>query len=76
MLDGGIAPRFETIDDYGFGHWKVPVDRTGLPMGSTVVQDVFQQKLDAIFLSMPGITGIADDMIIFGKCIKNMMEIS
>ena len=40
---------------------------TQLPMGSIMAQDVFQWKLDAIFLSMPGVTGIADDMIIFGK---------
>ena len=40
---------------------------TRLPMGSIIAQDVFQQKLDAIFLSVPGITGIADDMNIFGK---------
>ena len=38
-----------------------------LPMGSIVAQDVFQRKLDAIFLSVPGVTGIADDMIIYGK---------
>ena len=25
------------------------------------------EKLDAIFLSIPGVTGIADDMVIFGK---------
>ena len=37
-----------------------------LPMGSIVAQDVFQRKLDAIFLSVPGVTGIADDMIIYG----------
>ena len=36
-------------------------------MGSIVAQDVFQRKLDAIFLSVPGVTGIADDMIIYGK---------
>ena len=36
-------------------------------MGSIVAQDVFQRKLDAIFLSIPGVTGIADDMIIYGK---------
>ena len=36
-------------------------------MGSIIAQDVFQQKLDAIFLSVPGVTGIADDMIIYGK---------
>ena len=35
-------------------------------MGSIVAQDVFQRKLDAIFLDVPGVTGIADDMIIYG----------
>ena len=40
---------------------------TRLPMGSIIVQDVFQRKLDAIFLSIPGVTGIADDMIIYGS---------
>ena len=40
---------------------------TRLPMGSIVAQDMFQRKLDAIFLSIPGITGIADDMIIYGR---------
>ena len=38
-----------------------------LPMGSIVAQDVFQRKLNAIFLSVPGVTGIADDMIIYGR---------
>ena len=36
-------------------------------MGSIVAQDVFQRKLDAIFLSVPGVTGIADDMIIYRR---------
>ena len=40
---------------------------TRLPMGSIIAQDVFQRKLDAIFLSVPGVTGIANDMIIYGK---------
>ena len=40
---------------------------TRLPMGSIVAQDVFQRKLDAIFISIPGFTGIADDMIIYGR---------
>ena len=40
---------------------------TRLPMGSIIAQDVFQRKLDVIFLSVPGVTGIADDMIIYGK---------
>ena len=40
---------------------------TRLPMGTVVAQDIFQSKLDAIFIGMKGVTGIADDMIIAGK---------
>ena len=40
---------------------------TRLPMGSIVAEDVFQRKLDVIYLSIPGVTGIADDMIIYGR---------
>ena len=36
-------------------------------MGSIIAQDVFQRKLDVIFLSVPGVIGIANDMIIYGK---------
>ena len=36
-------------------------------MGRVVAQDIFQSKLDAIFIGMEGVTGIADDMIIAGK---------
>ena len=40
---------------------------TRLPMGTVVAQGIFQSKLDAIFIGMEGVTGIADDMIIEGK---------
>ena len=33
-------------------------------MGTVVVQDIFQSKLDSIFIGMEGVTGIADDMVI------------
>ena len=36
-------------------------------MGTVLAQDIFQSKLDAIFIGMEGVTGIADDMIIAGK---------
>ena len=36
-------------------------------MDEVVTQDIFQSKLDAIFIGMEGVTGIADDMIIAGK---------
>ena len=48
----------------------LPFDRfqwTCLPMGIVVAQDIFQSKLDAIFIGMEGVTGIADDMIIAEK---------
>ena len=40
-------------------------------MGTVVAQDIFQSKLDAIFIGMEGVTGIADDMVIAGR---NEME--
>ena len=40
---------------------------TRLPMGTVVSQDIFQSKLDAIFIGMEGVTGIADDMLIAGR---------
>ena len=40
---------------------------TRLPMGTVVAQNILQSKLDAIFISMEGVTGIADDMVIAGR---------
>ena len=42
-----------------------------IAMGTVVVQDIFQSKLDSIFIGMEGVTGIADDMVIAGR---NEME--
>ena len=36
-------------------------------MGTVVAQDIFQSKLDSIFIGMEGVTGIADDMGIAGR---------
>ena len=36
-------------------------------MGTVVAQDIFQSKLNAIFIGIEGVTGIADDMVITGK---------
>ena len=36
-------------------------------MGTVVAQDIFQPKLDSIFIGMEGVTGIADDMVIAGR---------
>ena len=40
---------------------------TELPMGTVVAQEIFQSKLDSIFIGMEGVTGIADDMVIVGR---------
>ena len=36
-------------------------------MGTVVAQDIFQSKLDSIFIGMEGVTVIADDMVIAGR---------
>ena len=36
-------------------------------MGTVVAKDIFQSKLDSIFIGMEGVTGIADDMVIAGR---------
>ena len=36
-------------------------------MGTVVAQDIFQSKLDSVFIGMEGVTGIADDMVIVGR---------
>ena len=46
--------------DIGRFQWK------RLPMGTIIASDIFQQKLDSIYIGLPGVTGIADDMIIYG----------
>ena len=46
-----------------FGRFKW----TRLPMGTVVGQDIFQSKLDSIFIGMEGVTGIVDDMVIAGR---------
>ena len=40
---------------------------TWLAMGIVVAQDIFQSKLDSIFIGMEGAAGIADDMVIAGR---------
>ena len=47
---------------------------TRLPMGTVMAQDIFQSKLDAIFDGMKGVTGMADDMIIYGADEKENDE--
>ena len=61
VLDPALKKYTTMVLDIGRFQW------TRLPMGSIVAQDVFQRKLDAIFLDILGVTGIADDMVIYGR---------
>lgn len=52
-----------------------------LPFGIFVSQDIFQGKLDDIYKMIPNVTGIADDIIVFGstedehdQAFVNMLE--
>ena len=47
--------------DIGRFKWKQ------LPMGTVVASDIFQRKLDYIYLGLSGVTGIADDMVVYGR---------
>jgi len=38
-----------------------------LPFGVVVSQDIFQRKLNDIYRKIPNVTGIADDIIVFGS---------
>ena len=35
-------------------------------MGTIVASDVFQRKLDSIYIGLPGVKGIVDNMIVYG----------
>ena len=36
-------------------------------MGTVVASDIFQRKLDSIYIGLSGITGITDDMVVYGR---------
>ena len=36
-------------------------------MGSKVASDIFQRMLNSVYIGLPGVTGIADDMVIYGR---------
>ena len=52
-----------------------------LPFGIMSAQDVFQWQVDQTYENLPGVVGISDDIVVFGKddkehdqCLINMME--
>ena len=41
-----------------------------LPFGLKVISDVFQERLDKVIRLLPGVIGIADDILMHGSTIK------
>ena len=68
LLDGHTSPRFKVfnlhVNRHGRFQW------VWLRMGTVIASDAFQKKLDEIFHNVPGVTGIVDDMVIYGKSIE------
>ena len=50
---------------HGSTLWQIPKDK--ITHGYSGCPGHFQSKLDAIFVDMEGVTGIADDMVIAGR---------
>jgi len=42
-----------------------------LPFGLICAQDIFQKKVDEAFGDLPGVTGITDDIVIYGYDLAN-----
>ena len=61
-----LDPESSKYTTMALGHWKISVDETS--NGFHCLHKMCSRgKLDAIFLSVPGVTGIADDMIIYRR---------
>jgi len=56
------ASSYYTTFNTPFGRYRF----LRLPFGLICVQDVFQRKVDQTFGDIPGVTGIADDIVIVG----------
>ena len=66
-----------TIVDMDKGYWQVvlhPESRKYTCMAFDigryqfkVASDIFQRMLDSVYIGLPGATGIADDIVIFGR---------
>ena len=41
-----------------------------IPIGSKVASDIFQRKLDSVYIGLPGVTGIADDMVMYSRTVE------
>ena len=62
LLASSTASRVQKIDLHGIWHRKVPIQEV-----TNVASDIFQRMLDSVYIGLPGVTGIADDMVIFGR---------
>ena len=68
LLDGHTSPRFKAFNLHVNRHWKIPMDMAS--NGTVVAFDVFQKKLYETLHNVPGVTGIAYGMVIYGKSVE------
>ena len=51
---------------------------TRLPMENVIASAIFQRKLNQVYANLPGVTGIADDMVIYGTSteehVRNLLR--
>ena len=62
---------FTTVN-FKKGYWMV-VLHPDSPMGTVAAQDIFQSKLDSIFIGMEGVTGIADGSVSHSYCLCTLL---
>ena len=74
------SARYFSILDARSGYWNIGLDQGSslcnspfgryrflrLPFGLICAQDIFQRKVDETFGDLPGVTGIADDIVVYG----------
>ena len=74
------SARYFSILDARSGYWNIGLDQESslcnspfgryrflrLPFGLICAQDIFQRKVDETFGDLPGVTGIADDIVVYG----------
>ena len=65
LLDGSTSYQIQETHLYGATIWQIPMDK--IAHGYSGCPDIFQSKLDSIFIGMEGVIVIADDMVFAGK---------
>ena len=61
-----LHPESRKLTCMAFGHRKVPIQEV-YQWDPRLLAISFKGMLDSVYIGLPGVTGIADDMVIFGR---------